>query len=148
MAAAVEQRGRRGGTEGRRTARASLPLVQKKFITRKIPVYELLTEEGLETLHQTSMTILEEIGIDFRDPIAVEQWSKAGADIRGERLHLDRGLLAELLARAPAQYVQHARNPERSVTIGGPNTVLAPTYGSPFVRDFEDKRRYGTLEDL
>ena len=147
MAAAVEHK-RRGGTEGRRTARASAPLVQKKFITRKIPVYELLTEEGLDTLHQTSMTILEEIGIDFRDPVAVEHWKTVGADIRGERLHLDRGLLAELLARAPASYVQNARNAERSVTIGGPNTVLAPTYGSPFVRDFEDKRRYGTLEDL
>jgi trimethylamine--corrinoid protein Co-methyltransferase len=146
MAAAVE-RGRRGGMEARRAARSSAPLVQKKFITRKIPVYELLTPEGLETLHQTSMTILEEVGIDFRDEVAVADWKKAGADIRGERLHLDRGLLAELLARAPAQYVQHARNPERSVTIGGPNTVLAPTYGSPFVRDFEDKRRYGTLED-
>jgi trimethylamine---corrinoid protein Co-methyltransferase len=147
MATAVEHR-RRGGTEARRTARASAPLVQKKFISRKIPVYELLTPEGLETLHQTSMTILEEIGIDFRDEIAVDTWKKAGADIRGQRLHLDRGLLAELIARAPSSYIQHARNRERSVTIGGPNTVLAPTYGSPFVRDFEDKRRYGTLEDL
>src|SRR4029079_4818972 len=147
MATAVEHR-RRGGTEARRTARATAPLVQKKFISRKIPVYELLTPEGLETLHQTSMTILEEIGIDFRDDIAVDTWKKAGADIRGQRLHLDRGLLAELIARAPSSYVQHARKRECSVTIGGANTVLAPTYGSPFVRDFEDKRRYGTLEDL
>ena len=73
MATAVEHR-RRGGTEARRTARSSAPLIQKKFITRKIPVYELLTPEGLETLHQTSMTILEEIGIDFRDDLAVEAW--------------------------------------------------------------------------
>src|SRR4029079_11646743 len=124
MATAVEHR-RRGGTEAPRTARATAPLVQKKFISRKIPVYELLTPEGLETLHQTSMTILEEIGIDFRDDIAVDTWKTAGADIRGQRLHLDRGLLAELIARAPSSYIQHARNRERSVTIGGAQTGLA-----------------------
>jgi trimethylamine---corrinoid protein Co-methyltransferase len=139
---------RRGGTDGRRSARASAPLVQKKFITRKIPAYELLTPEGLEVLHETSMTILEEIGIDFRDEPAIRSWREAGADVRDARVRIDRNLLMELIARAPSSYVQHARNPERSVTVGGPHTVLAPTYGSPFVRDFEDRRRYGTLEDL
>src|SRR5262245_4844980 len=147
MATAAEH-GRRGGTEARRTARANQPLIQKKFITRKIPIYELLNPQGLEVLHETSMTILEEIGIDFRDEPAIRSWREAGADVRDARVRIDRKLLMELVGRTPSSYVQRARNPERSVTIGGPNTVLAPTYGSPFVRDFEDKRRYGTLEDL
>src|SRR5262245_55736820 len=147
MATAAEH-GRRGGTEARRTARANQPLIQKKFITRKIPIYELLNPQGLEVLHETSMTILEEIGIDFRDEPAIRSWREAGADVRDARVRIDRKLLMELVGRTPSTYIQHARNPERSVTIGGPNTVLAPTYGSPFVRDFEDKRRYGTLEDL
>ena len=148
MAAAVEQRGRRGGTEGRRTARASQPLGQKKFITRKIPVYKLLTEEGLETLHQTSMTILEEIGIDFRDAEALALWRAAGAEVAGQRVRIARELLLARLATLPRSYVQHARNPARSVTIGGGSLVTAPTYGSPFVRGFDGERRYGTLEDL
>ena len=45
-------------------------------------------------------------------------------------------------------YTQHARNPARSVEIGGKNTVLAPVYGSPFVHDLDNGRRYGTIEDF
>jgi len=139
---------RRGGIEGRRVARATAPIVQKRYITRKIPIYELVSPEGIELLHETSMIILEEIGIDFRDEPALAAWRQAGADIRGQRVRIPRALLMEKLALAPAEYTQHARNPERSVVIGGRNTVFAPTYGPPFVRDFENRRRYGTLEDL
>ncbi len=139
---------RRGGTAGRHKAEAEAPLVQRSQIRRRIPRYELLDAEGIERIHATSMTILEEIGIDFRDEIALAAWKKAGADIRGERVHIDRALLMDLIAKAPARYTQRARNPARNVEIGGENTVFAPTYGSPFVRDFENKRRYGTLADL
>ena len=42
----------------------------------------------------------------------------------------------------------HARNPERSTEIGGAKVAFSPTYGSPFVYDFNNERRYGTLADL
>ncbi len=51
-------------------------------------------------------------------------------------------------ASAPRQFTQYARNPERNVEIGGPHTVFAPNYGSPFVRDLDRGRRYGTIEDF
>src|SRR5262245_42649441 len=139
---------RRGGQTARRAERASAPIVQKKFITREIPLYELLNAEGLDLIHEESMTILEEIGIEFRYEPALKLWREAGADVRDQRVHFPRGLVLEKMKTAPSQYTQHARNPERSVIIGGRNTVFAPTYGSPFVRDFENKRRYGTLADL
>ncbi len=144
----AEAQHRRGGTAGRRAERAAAPILQRRQIVRKIPLVELLDADGLELVHRTSMTILEEIGVEFRDPVAIAAWKRAGADVRGQRVHLPEGLLMELLSTAPAEYVQHARNPERSVTVGGRHTVFAPTYGSPFVRDFENRRRYGTLEDL
>ena len=53
-----------------------------------------------------------------------------------------------LCATAPREFTQHARNASRSVQIGGDNVVLAPTYGSPFVRDLPNGRRYGTLADF
>jgi trimethylamine--corrinoid protein Co-methyltransferase len=148
MMATAEPTQRRGGTAGRRAARAAAPIVQRRYITRRIPIVELLDAAGLELVHRTSMTILEEIGVEFRDPVAVDAWKRAGADVRGQRVHLSEAQLMGILASAPAQYTQHARNPERSVVVGGNHTVFAPTYGSPFVRDFENKRRYGTLEDL
>jgi trimethylamine--corrinoid protein Co-methyltransferase len=139
---------RRGGTSGRRAERAAAPIVQKKYITREIPLYELLSADGLELIHAESMTILEEIGIDFRYEPALALWRAAGAQVDGQRVRIPRELALAQLRLAPGQYIQHARNPDRNVVIGGRNTVLAPTYGSPFVRDFENKRRYGTLEDL
>jgi trimethylamine--corrinoid protein Co-methyltransferase len=139
---------RRGGQTARRAERASAPILQKRYITREIPLYELLTPEGIEIIHQESMTILEEIGIEFRHEPALKLWREAGADIQGQRVRFPRGLVLEKMKTAPAQYMQQARNPERNVVIGGRNTVFAPTYGSPFVRDFENRRRYGTLEDL
>jgi trimethylamine--corrinoid protein Co-methyltransferase len=57
-------------------------------------------------------------------------------------------MLMELLATAPADYIQHARNRERSITVGGRNTVFAPSYGNPFVRDLDGVRRNATLADL
>ncbi len=46
------------------------------------------------------------------------------------------------------EYVQHARNPERNVIIGGKRTVLVPAYGSPFVHDIDKGRRYATINDF
>src|SRR5262245_14324501 len=132
---------RRGGTQGRHHERGSAPIIQRRPVVRRILDYEYFTEDGLERIHQASMTILEEVGIDFRDAVALEAWRKAGAKVVGERVHIDRGLLMETLAHAPSEFVQHARNPERSVTVGGRNTIFVPTYGSPFVRDLDNKRR-------
>ncbi len=146
MADAARQR--RGGRVARRKERIGAPIVQKRYITREIPVYELLDQAGLDLIHDTSMEILEEVGIDFRDEVALEHWRDAGADVRGERVHIPRGLIEEKLEMIPEEYTQVARNPDRSVVIGGKNTVFAPTFGSPFVRDLDNVRRYATLEDL
>ncbi len=63
-------------------------------------------------------------------------------------MHFPRGLARELCKTAPSEFTQHARNPERSVVIGGNNTVFAPVYGPPFVRDLQGERRYAKIEDF
>jgi trimethylamine--corrinoid protein Co-methyltransferase len=74
---------------------------------------------------------------------------EAGAEVQGELGRFPRGMCRSIVqASAPREFVQHARNPARSVRIGGPNTVFAPAYGSPFVRDLDGGRRYGTIEDF
>ncbi len=144
----TESPARRRGRARRHRERVGAPIVQQRYITREIPVYDLLDEAGVELLHDTSMQILEEIGIDFRDEEACRHWKEAGADVRAERVRIPRALVEEKLAMVPQSYVQVARNPERSVVIGGDSTVFAPTFGSPFVRDLDNQRRYATLEDL
>ena len=137
--------GRRRGGRERTRQHASAPA----YIKRQIPFYEFLGEEGLVRLEEQADWIMQEIGLEFReDPKALEIWREAGADVRGTRVRLDKGMARELCKTAPAEFVQHSRNPERSVTIGGTNQVFAPVYGPPFVRDLEGGRRYGTIEDF
>ena len=121
----------------------SLPVLE-----RSIPVYEVLNQEGLEMIHEASLQILEQVGIEFRDDEATRLWREAGADVQRYRVRIPRQLLMALVAKNPSRFTVHARNPERSTEIGGNNVAFAPTYGSPFVYDFNNQRRYGTLEDL
>jgi len=139
----------RRGREARRSARAQRGVASIPYITRAIPLTEMLSEEGLEIIERNAETLLQEVGVEFRDaPRALALLKGAGCDIKGERVRFPRGLARSLCATAPAQYVQHARNHERNVVIGGKNTVFAPNYGSPFVHDLDKGRRYGTIEDF
>jgi trimethylamine--corrinoid protein Co-methyltransferase len=110
----------------------------------------LVTDEHLELIEYNAESILEQVGIEFRNyPRAIEMWRDAGADVDGERVRFPRGLCRTLVqATAPPQYTQHARNPAHNVEIGGPNTVFAPNYGSPFVYDQDQGRRYATINDF
>ena len=64
-------------------------------------------------------------------------------------VYFPKGMCREIVEKnAPTSYIQHARNPERSVKIGENTTVFAPNYGSPFVFDLDNGRRYGTIEDF
>ncbi|MBV9521528.1 MAG: trimethylamine methyltransferase family protein, partial [Alphaproteobacteria bacterium] len=144
-------RSRRGaGREAKRAARLAHAAATIPFITRNIPYYEVLDEAGLSLIEQNADLVLEEIGIDFKgDDEALRIWKEAGADVQGERVHFPRGMCRSIIRKsAPREYTQHARNPARSVIMGGKNTVFAPAYGSPFVRDLDQGRRYGTIEDF
>jgi trimethylamine--corrinoid protein Co-methyltransferase len=144
----VSATGRRsGGREGRRAMRAQ-PLVSLPTLVRNIPVYNLVPDEAVEFIHDESCKILEEVGCEFRDPEAISIWKTARADVRETRVRIDRRLLMELVTKIPAEFPLHARNPERSVKIGGNNVVFVPMYGAPYVRDLDNQRRYGSLNDL
>ncbi len=145
------RRGRRagGGAEARRAKRGGGTTPKNRYIQRQIPPYEILSEENLALIEENAETVLQEIGIEFRDdPEALAMWKEAGADVDGERVRFPRGLCRKLCETIPTSFTQHARNPERSVEIGGNNTVFAPVYGPPFVRDIEGGRRYATIEDF
>lgn len=147
-----EQRtGRRGGGRAARQAARLHQVVEKApFLTRTMGPFEVLSEEGLELIEWNADTLLEQVGIEFRDaPEARALLRDAGAEVEGERVRFPRGLCRELVQRsAPHVFTQLARNPANSVEIGGAHLVFAPSYGSPFVRDLESGRRYGTIEDF
>ena len=138
--------GARRAQRSQRFNTAPLPYIQ-----RNIPVFDVLSEEGLEIIENNAETIMEEVGIAIKDdPGTVAMWKEAGADVAadGETLRVPRGLARKLLETAPASFVQHARNPDRNVKIGDGSTVFAPVYGPPFIHNLDEGRRYATIEDF
>jgi len=142
--AAPRRRTRGGGGAARRAERTAVSVETAKYIERNIPNFEVLNDEALQIIEANAETVLAEIGVNFvDDPKALERWRAAGAEVEGERVRIPRGLARQLCATAPASITQHARNPDRSVEIGGKNLVIAPVYGPPFVRDAD-----GTLTQV
>jgi trimethylamine--corrinoid protein Co-methyltransferase len=145
-----DRSGRRsGGRAARRAARSSAAAEVVPYLTREIPPYEVLGEDGLATIEGNAETILEQVGVEIVDfPEALEIYAGAGARVDGTRVRFPRGMCRDLAASAPSRFTQHARNPERSVVVGDPHMVFAPAYGSPFIRNVEEGRRYATIEDF
>ena len=148
--ATSERRVRPSGRDAKRAARAARAAASVPYITRALPRFEVLGEEGLSLIENNADTILEEIGLNFReDPEALQIWKSSGADVDGERVRFPRGLCRALVQKtAPREFIQHARNPARSVHIGGDATVFAPAYGSPFIHNLDEGRRYARIEDF
>jgi len=147
-----ERRSRRsgGGRTARQAARSASGGVSKPYIKRNIPFFEPFDEESLTIIENNADTVLQEIGLDFRgDEEVLQIWRDAGADVDGERVRFERGMLRKIITdTAPAEITQHARNSERTVKIGGKNSVLVPAYGPPFIRSLDEGRRYARIEDF
>ncbi len=138
-----------GGGAARRAERTAVRIEAAKYLERNIPTMDILSEEALQIIEHNAETVLEEIGVAFTDnPLALERWREAGANVQDERVRIPRGLARKLCETIPSAYTQHARNPARNVVVGGNTTVFAPVYGPPFVRDSQGGRRYATIEDF
>ncbi|MEJ7800909.1 MAG: trimethylamine methyltransferase family protein [Ilumatobacter sp.] len=118
------------------------------YITRQVMPQDLVSPDGLDLIEQKADQLLAEIGIDINEERDREEFRAVGASIDGTRVRFEPGLVLELAKTAPREFTQHARNPDKSVVIGGNHVVMAPAYGSPFVRDLEGGRRYASLDDF
>src|SRR5712691_7588465 len=114
----------------------------------RLKPYDILSEGDVEAIHGQAMTILEEIVIDFLHERAREIFRGAGMPVDEMRVRLDRGFVMEMVGKAPPAFNLQARNPSRSVTVGGDGVVTAPVYGPPFITDLERGRRGATIEDF
>jgi len=130
----------------RERAQISATLVQPG---NSLPAYQILSPDNLEIIHQRSLQILSEIGILFMDdPESLEILQAHGVELRDQIAYFAPALIEEYVAKAPSQFIQLARNPERNVIVGGDHLCFAPVYGPPFVQSLDGGRRNATLEDF
>lgn len=139
---------RAGGRSARRALRSAPRHDMLPGLTRNIPLCEVMSGEQVKRIDEASMHILENVGVHFRDSIALEDWKRAGAKVVDETVFLDRGLVRELIKTIPSDFTYHARDPNKNVRIGGKSSIFVPMTGAPFLRDLDDVRRNPTLDDL
>ena len=151
----VEQTPRRGRRSGGRSGgragnvrRASLGIEQLPW---SLPVNpdkptEPLDEDGVQAIHEAAMRIIEEIGIEFLNPEAVEILRKAGCIIEDQNVRMGRELVMEQLGHAPARFTITPRNPERRIELGGKRILFGNVSSPPNCSDLERGRRTGTRE--
>lgn len=100
-------------------------------------------------MEETAFAILEEVGMDFLHPEALEILRKAGAHVAegSERVRFDRGLIKEALAQAPQSFTLHARNSAHNLDFGGSAIAFASVASAPNASDLDGGRRPGNHQD-
>ena len=141
---------RRSRRRERPSKRSAIPkAVSVKPLVNKLPLMEVLSEEGVTAIHQASMRLLQDIGILIVDfPPARATFKSNGAKVEGELVKIDEETLLHFVQQAPATFTQLARNPANNLSVGGRTTIFAPVYGPPFVGDLDQPRRQATLADF
>lgn len=117
------------------------------MIEQNFKTDELLDKQDLDKIHEASMNILENKGVEVPNEEIKEIFKKNGAEVDGDMVCIPRDLVKETLEKAPSSFTIHARNPEKNVEVGEDKAILAPGYGSPYTQTIDEGRREGTFED-
>jgi trimethylamine--corrinoid protein Co-methyltransferase len=130
--------------------RTQKPPARKPQPRLLFPPVELVSGDELESIHQTALKVLREIGIDVLHPEAKAILKDAGADVDPvtDRVRFDPALVESKIGLAPKQFTLHSRNPERNVEIGGPNVAFCSVASTPNAFDREGGRRPGNHRDF
>ena len=134
----------------RRSPRITGTLHQPPFAqpVRPYAATEVLTADHVAAIHQAALRVLAEIGMRVLDSRARDLFRQAGAEVAGDTVRLDAGLVAQLLATVPATFTLEARNPAHTLAFGGAHTVFASVGGPAYVMDNDRGRRDGTYSEM
>lgn len=110
--------------------------------------YQAVSDIDIDKIHETSLKIMEDIGIVFMYEPACSILAKGGAKVDGQTVHFPRKMVEAALAMVPSSFKLHGRNPSKDVEINTKDTAFVGPYGAPFVHDIDRGRRNGNLEDF
>jgi len=108
---------------------------------------EFLTPDDIESIHTTSMKVMEDVGVSFPHEGVLKLFADHGFRTEGEKVFLKEQQVMDALASVPEQFTIHAPDADKSVIVGDGSPVFAPGYGAPFLVDYELGKREPTMED-
>ena len=122
--------------------------LERKQLRNRFAPLEALDEEQLEFIHNISLRILEEEGIEVMGELALDLFRKAGASVdHNGVVRIDRAQLLDLVAQAPDTFTVTPRNSEQAIEVGGNVINFGMVSGTPNVHDNINGRRAGNIED-
>ncbi|HEX2626345.1 MAG TPA: trimethylamine methyltransferase family protein, partial [Candidatus Limnocylindrales bacterium] len=148
----------RGRPRRERRTGAGIPRLSWRRLVNPITPLEILNADQLEQVHQASLKILRDVGMEVLSDRALGLFEQAGASVTREgdraargasgRVRMDPAQVEALVAKAPATFELHARNPEKNLAFGGRNLVFGAVGGPAFVSDIDRGRRPGNFADF
>jgi trimethylamine--corrinoid protein Co-methyltransferase len=108
---------------------------------------QALRQEDMTKLHEASMVVLRDTGVAFNDPESLGIFKKHGFKVTGNTVFFTEKDVLTAVEKAPAKFTVTARDPGKSVIMGGEDFVFAPGYGPPFVADLAGEQRPATMKD-
>jgi len=128
---------------------AAIPQLPLRRVRNPYPPMALLSADQVEAIHEASLHILDNFGIELMNARALSLFEKAGAavDSASMNVRVDRGMVEAALKTAPQAYRLTPRNPERAVHLGGNTINFTLVAGPPNVHDMERGRRAGNMGD-
>jgi len=142
-----ERRGAGGRSPGSGTGPRQLPFAQVPNTYRPI---EVMSTDQIEAIHQASLRVLAEIGIEVMHEESRGRLKAAGAEVdeATQRVRFDPALVEEKIKTIPAGFKMRARNPVYDVEVGGSQMIFAATGGPAFAHDIDRGRRPGNYADM
>ncbi|RUW19466.1 methyltransferase, partial [Mesorhizobium sp. M1E.F.Ca.ET.041.01.1.1] len=149
MRCMTEPRRKRGAERTSNRGPAAIPQLPPRRVVSPYPPMAVLSADQIEAIHQASMHILENFGIEVMSPRALSLFERAGARVdRGSmNVRVDRGMVEEALKTTRTSYTLTPRNSARAIHLGGNTINFTLVAGPPNVHDMERGRRAGNLAD-
>ncbi len=128
---------------------SSIAQIPRQSIRNPYPPMEIFSTDQIEAIHEASLSVLRDTGMNFLLPEAVEILRREGADIDDDsvRVRFDPDMVLEKIRTVPRSFTLHARDPDNSVHMGDDSMVFAAVSSAPNVSDLDRGRRTGNFED-
>ena len=122
------------------------PYRQKKNPFQPMSIFSV---DEIESIHEASLKVLCDTGMDIQSPRAVEILKRGGASVGsdGRRVRFEPGFIMEKIATTPSEFTLHGRNKERHVHVGGQSIINTMVASAPNVSDLDRGRILGNFED-
>ncbi|MEK1890603.1 MAG: trimethylamine methyltransferase family protein [Phyllobacterium sp.] len=119
-------------------------------VANRYPPIAIMSADEIESIHRASLRLLTETGVEILHDESRALLKAAGADVdmSNMRVRFDPAMVEETIRTVPSSFTLQARNPARNLRVGDGSLIFAATGGPAFVHDTDRGRRAGNYEDM